>query len=419
MKVYICLIFLFCQCCFLEGQQNLFTVFGEAGTLFEEEKYEAFLPKVEQLLAITRHPVALYWTAKANAHLGNDKMAFQFLEELAKKGWAEPVDTVSLFTKYRKNKRFRKLTKRFKKNQQTIHSATKVMQFQEDTLIPEGIASHSTTQKIYLSSLAQHKIVVQTIGQPNSEKDLISSGQDSIWMVLGMKVLASRNEIWVASTSEKDSTNGYAGLFGFDLISGKLINKVILDNTQEAHLFNDLVFADENTLYLTDSKAGKVFKSIRPFTTLEEVKFKGTLYYPNGIAIDDKAENLFIADATGLYLYHIQSKILAKINEKKKTYLHQIDGLYFYKNSLIAVQGAGLNNSRITRFWLKKNKPSIKKTKILQSHHPDFVLPTTGTILNDDFYFIVNSYLRALQPDGKITNPEKLEGTFINKIPLY
>jgi hypothetical protein len=92
--------------------------------------------------------------------------------------------------------------------------------------------------------------------------------------------------------------------------------------------------------------------------------------------------------------------------------------MYFYNNSLIAIQDTGNGDDRIVRFYLDNRGQQIIKTEILQSFHPDFNIPTTGVIVKDEFYYIANSQLRNLQPDGSLTQAETLKKPLIKKLKL-
>ncbi len=102
---------------------------------------------------------------------------------------------------------------------------------------------------------------------------------------------------------KKGSLNGYAGIFQFDIASGKLLQKFVVDNKQGPHLFNDLVFSGTGDIYFTDSKAGKVWRIIPGSDTLTE--YGAGFVYPNGIALDEENKALFVADFTGLHIFDL------------------------------------------------------------------------------------------------------------------
>lgn len=231
-----------------------------------------------------------------------------------------------------------------------------------------------------------------------------------------MKVDPAGNELWVCSASEFDSLDGYSGVFVFDLKTGALKRKYVLDNKVEQHLFNDIVIDKEGNAFFTDSKPGKLFRISKGEEGLEEMS--ATFIYPNGIAIDDSGENLYVADFTGITRVHLPTNTFFQVNDNGITFLQGIDGLVFYKNSLIAIQESGHKDDRVVRFFLDQSMSAIQRAEVLQTTREDFVLPTTGTIYKDRYYYIANSFLRNLTPDRKIVQPEVLKEPLILMISL-
>ena len=235
-------------------------------------------------------------------------------------------------------------------------------------------------------------------------------------MGLGMKVSPDRKSLWVCSASENEKSNGYSGVFRFEISSGKLLQQFVMDNKKEQHLFNDIIITQTGDVYFTDSKAGKVWRIIPGSDTLTE--YATGFVYPNGIAADEEKKILFVADFTGLYMIDLSTGIRSQMNHEGKTYLNDIDGMYFYKGSLVAIQNSGNQSDRIARFYYDIEKKSITKTQVLQTFRKDFVIPTTGAIVNNELHYIANSQLRSLQPDGSLVNPEKLVKPIILKVKL-
>ncbi len=397
------------------GQVNVFDLYQRSGQFYQTEAYPAFISTTDTLLKQVRNPDLLLRMAVAHQQVGNSKIAIEYLQELAQLKICVDIDTFSVFTPLEGLTRFKKTSKKLRRNCEPINSSSLAFQLAEKTLIPEGLACHPSTGTFYLGSLAQHKVV--QCGTDQGGSDLIQSGQDGLWSVLGMKVDPQRQELWLCSATEVDAAHEDAGLFGFHLKDGSLVQKILLPETDQAHLFNDLVIT-ESKIYLTDSKAGKVWNWSRGDNTLQALNTQRDFVYPNGIAIDPSQRYLFVADAIGIRRINLIDQTEISLAPKLMAHLNGIDGLYFYENSLIAIQTAGQGSTRVVRFYLNKRLDSIRKMKILQTEHPEFVIPTTGTIYQGHFYYIANSHLRSLQPDGTIVGEEKLQGTKVFRIEL-
>ncbi|MBO9204364.1 MULTISPECIES: SMP-30/gluconolactonase/LRE family protein [Niastella] len=377
--------------------------------------YAGCIEKGSKLIKTVRYPSILYRLAECYCQADSLDKSFSLLSELAIKGLPYDVANNKNFDKLYVRKGFRTLVPLFTTIAKPVLSSENAFTLDDPGMIPEGIAATADGKRFFVSSLAQHKIVEH---MPDSrQKDFIPADCNGIWMVLGMKVSPDGKTIWVCSASEKEPYNGYSGIFGFDLATGKLVNKYILDNKDRDHLFNDLVITSDNVLYFTDSKAGKVYTlnlnegRITPLVAQDFI-------YPNGIALDEGTNTLYVADRTGITCIYLPTQVLVSMENETRGYLNYIDGLYYYKNSLIAIQSSGNDKDRVVRFNLSSSKQKIESCKVLEAFHPDYQEPTTGVIVNDDFYFIAISHVSHLQPDGTITHPEQLKKPLIKKIRL-
>jgi hypothetical protein len=93
-----------------------------------------------------------------------------------------------------------------------------------------------------------------------------------------------------------------------------------------------------------------------------------------------------------------------------------IDGLSFYKQSLIGIQNITYPVC-INQYNLNSSFDKIENARVLVSNHPLFDIPTTGVVVDDWFYFIANSQMSNLDND-KIKDPAKLKEVLIMKIRL-
>lgn len=412
---HLILLFISCWTPFLWAQNNVIELYQRSGQLYAAEDFTKFIATTDSLLTQVRSPGLLLRMAVVQQQIGEEKIAVRYLRELNKLKVCVEIDTFSVFEQLRSKKRYGRIKKAFQQNCAPINNSQLAFQLSDPKLVPEGMASDPASGDFYIGSLAKDKVV--KYDREAGEQNFTESGQDGLWSVLGMKVDPTGKELWLCSATGADPAHQDAGLFGFHLENGALINKILLPETTEPHLFNDLVFAGQK-IVLTDSDAGKLYEWTRGNQTVTELSTQTPLVYPNGIAITPDQRFIFVADVRGVRQIDLQTKTEKKLRTKIPAHLNGIDGLYFFDHSLIAVQNAGQGRTRIVRFHLNKKMDAVRKMEILQTAHPEFVLPTTGTLYNDHFYYIANSHLRNLQPDGSIIRPEELQGTKIFKIKL-
>jgi hypothetical protein len=393
--------------------QDIVSDYQKFITAHTEKKYADCIQAGEPLVKFSGHPGLQYKLAECYCQTGQLTKSLDILGSLAARGMFYNVKENKGFSPLYTDKRFIEYAETFTKNNAVIDKSVVSFVIRDSLFIPEGMAYDQSRNTFFIGSLSKHK-VIKCVGGNCTE--FVNGKDHGFWMALGMKVSPDAKSLWICSASEKDSTNGYSGIFQFDINSGKLLQKFITDNKNGPHLFNDIVIAKSGDVYFTDSKAGKLWRIFPGDDTLTE--YGSGYIYPNGIAEDEEKKNLFVADFTGLSVIDLATGKRTQLSHGGKTFLNGIDGLYFYKGSLIAIQDSGNQDDRIARFYYDLNKMTITKVEVLQTSRPDFIIPTTGAMAKGELHYISNSQLRSLQPDGSITNPEKLVNPVILKLKV-
>jgi hypothetical protein len=94
-----------------------------------------------------------------------------------------------------------------------------------------------------------------------------------------------------------------------------------------------------------------------------------------------------------------------------------IDGLYYYKGSLIGIQN-GVNPQRVIKLSLSKDLCHFDRFETIEANNPVFDEPTLGVLVKNDFYFIANSQWGAVDESGKLAPAEKLKDPTVLKVKL-
>jgi hypothetical protein len=388
--------------------------YGAFFSAYSDKEFKKAVPLGEKLVKEYDHHSILIMLAEAYAQSGEAKKSMTMLRQLAKRGLCYDISQNPNLQLLSNQTGFSELANAFKANGKPVHASRDAFQLSDASLIPENIAYHDGS--FYIGSLAKCKIVKYKDG---IETDFFR--HDSLWSVVGMKVDPDSNSIWVCTFSEKAPDSGYSSIFNIDLKTGKplgiLVEKPDAGHfVNGAHLFNDLVVTSTK-IYFTDSKRRFVYALDKKSFKLELLT-RGFIY-PNGIAIDEKGENLFIASWRGLEKFNLATKKRVDLKHNDISFTSDIDGLYYYKGTLIAVQGVtGQNDDRIVQFHLDKAQNGVEKVTVLQTWQPDFNLPTTGVVCDNQFYYIANSFVNRLNPDRTLKEPESLQRPIIKVLPL-
>ncbi len=373
--------------------------------------------------AYTLAPFNLEFTvnyARACVVTGKIKQSLTLLENVAAIGFDFGFENDSAFIKLRTQTKFKQIVNKAKENSKKTAS-NYAFSLKEKDIIPEGVTYDPRQQKFYVSSIYKRKII--GINMDGTSFDFVGESQDDLYSTLGMKVDAARNHLWVTGVlnvprpkTMNDADFGKASVYQFNLETKKLLQRYTLNDTVR-HLFNDLVIVDGN-VYLTDSENETIYKINTATQTFEPFYHWDYMFYPNGITVSQDQQYLFVAHWAGISRISLADTQSVMVQAKPTTTLTGIDGLYFYENSLIGIQNGAGPQSRIMKFELNKQMDAVTNAVVLESQNPLYNIPTSGTIVDDELYFIANSQLQNFDASGRIFPDEKMQPTYILKLKL-
>jgi sugar lactone lactonase YvrE len=369
----------------------------------EIHEVEDLLPKLPDRAA------ALFLLAHDYAQIGNVDKALSLLRECLSLDEGFDPEGDFAFTSLASHAEFRSLLDRVHRRYPVVQRAHVAFTLPEKDLVPEGLAASTTGGTLYMGSLNRRKIV--KITQKGDIFDFVKSGQYDIRPVCGLKVDGSDESLW-SNTCPDDGAG--AELLHFDS-AGKLMERFPAP-TPSQHLFNDLVLKGRQEIYLTDSLANRAYRFDRKSRAFTELQVCRAVYYPNGIALSDDGNVLYVADAFGVLKVDLRDKSCHEVVPGPSNTVSGTDGLYWYRNSLIAVQNS-LGSSRIAQFHLSNDGIHVKRKTILEYKSPLVALPTTGAIVGSKFYFMSNTQVENFK-GGKILDPTKLEPIQISVVEL-
>jgi hypothetical protein len=283
------------------------------------------------------------------------------------------------------------------------------LNFQKD-LIPEGITIDTKTQTIFLNSLRHGKIVRCSIDGSNP-KDFITDNQYDYLPGFGMIV---KGDTLYALGNSLSKKNSKSILLLLNAKTGAFINSFSPKDTTFKYL-NDLVVASNGDVFITDSESNKIYTIqakkavLEVFLDTEEVKNS------NGITISDDEKYLYLAsNKKGIRIVDRQTKRI--INESNKDFTG-IDGLKFYKKSLIGIVNAKKGDENgIYRYFLNKENTKITRKEKIFSFKDESKISTTFSISNGYMYFVLNTQIDNLDSEtGQIIDEKKLETYLLMK----
>lgn len=295
----------------------------------------------------------------------------------------------------------------------------------EKDLIPEGITYDPTTGDFYLSSIFKDKIVRVSKGKTT---DLIKTGHEGFQGGVGLHVDNKRRILWTCSGNIMGKKFRRA-IHAFDLNTMKLLKKDVHTIDTARRFYNDLAIADDGSVFITDTFDNSLWKWSLDMESPDEknigpvkLPLDAVVEFPNGIAITPDNEYLIVATARGLKRVNINTNHVEVLPKPEGSLSSAgLDGIEYYKGSIIAVQNGYDKNSdmKLVRYFLSKDHDKIEKVVVLDTGNKYFAVPTTLTIVNDEAFVIANSQLDNLDQDKlKIIAPEKLTQTVVLRYKL-
>lgn len=238
-----------------------------------------------------------------------------------------------------------------------------------------------------------------------------------------MRVDDKRKILWATTTAfpqMKDfqkADDGKSAVFKYDLKTGKLVKKYLLSNDTEKHALGDLTIAKNGDIYASDSVSPNIYRIDAKTDKLEIFLSSDNFSSLQGLAFTPDEKILFVADySKGVFRIEMKNKKIVQIAPDANTNPIAIDGLYFDRGNLIAIQN-GFNPHRIARLFLNKNFTAITKSETLEANHADFNEPTLGVMVGKDFYYIANSQWALTKEDGTLAD-DKLKEPVILRLKL-
>lgn len=359
---------------------------------YRSKDYAEFLKQIEIAdLNRPNHSRLIYNLAIAYALNGRKEAALASLERLAEMGLGLSFDKNEDLKELREDERFRSIMARVAQNLKPMNRSSRAAQLRDRSMIAESVAYDDKSKAFYVGSIHHRKIV--SVDAKGAESEFSTPG-DGLFAVLGMKVDSDRGFLWVATAAIPQmrgftpAEKGRSGVFKYDIRTRRLLKKYLLPSGEE-HMLGDVWIDPAGNVFATDSVSPDIYRidavndSIEPFITSD------VFVSLQGITGGAKKGEIYVADyAKGIFRIDLATKAITQLKPDKHVTLLGIDGLYFHRGMLIAIQN-GITPNRVAAFTIAGDR--ITKTTVLEANHADFLEPTLGVISGDDFYFVANS----------------------------
>jgi len=347
-----------------------------SGTLSDKDwpLFRAEVSRIEKLLSSAPDTAAvMYQMARTWASAKQWPETMQWLRKVADLRVGLDPSRDSVFADLRGTREFDAILSAVREATPPVGHSKPAFVVAEGDLAPENMAYDPAGKNFYLGSMRKGKVV------RCSPSGGCAQFAGSLGTVLGLKVHGSG--LWLLNNAEKESA-----LMHYDLASARVIRKYAIAGG--GHLFNDLVIATSGDVYLTDTRAGAVWRLANGSADL--TRFPGRFQAANGITLSPDERLLYVSTyPDGITVVDLKTQTATPIARPAGLCLAAIDGLYFHGSALIGIQN-GPMTPRVARFRLGRGLRSIEGFEILERRNPSFEGVTTGVVAGDEFFYMAN-----------------------------
>ncbi|TPG37654.1 hypothetical protein EAH81_19395 [Flavobacterium pectinovorum] len=405
-KIFVLLLFA------ISGFSQTKALYDKSVEAYKSKDYIQFLKLAKELDSIRpMHPTFTYNLASAYSLNGKKEESLSVLKTLVLANNTIAFEDDSDFDPIKKDKGFKDLLELKVFQSKTIESSVEKLSLSEKDLHPEGLI-YLDKHKLWLSSSIRNKKVV-SFDEKGKCTDWFT---DCSYSVFALKTDYDQKYLWITCSAIPEmkgfskEMEGKSEVLKIDITTRKLIKRYTIEGN---HVFGDLVVSKNNDIYISDSAEPIIYKIEKENLVLWK-DLRKEAFNLQGITLNKKESKIFIAD-------YLKGILAIDIKSKKETWLEfpdnvsrkGIDGLVFYKNSLIVIQN-GVVPIRIVRYKLDETENKMIDFTVLDNNRNVFNEPALATLIKNKMYFFANSpwkfYDKNFQLDeSRFENPKLFE----------
>ncbi len=392
---------------------------------YRAQDYPNFLANTQVVFGYwPNNPVIMYDLARGYCLNGDFQEAFRWLNRLAAFGVISDLQSDEDFATIKELPAFQALHQRFMQNGTPIVKSEIAFGIKEKDFIPSGLAYSPADDAFFVGSIRKRKVARFEIKR-DKVVNFILERPDSLWGVFGMQADKLSDALWLCSSGAiqaggfRPEDDGRCGVFQYNLSTAKLVKKYIMPaDPEKPHFFGHLTLSKAGDVFVSDAYSQEIYTVSRQKDRLELLIGSKDWVSLQGLALADNQTNLFVADyGDGIYNVDLKTRKFLTVACPDSINTAGITALYFYQNSLVAVQNR-MNGTRLVRFYLNQNLSEVTRSEVIEVNNPYYREPGSGVIVNDVFYYIANSQWTNFDERGRAIPHTAFVEPIILKVPL-
>jgi len=345
-------------------------------------------------------PGSLLELARAEIRVGEMADAARNLRQFARMGQSSRLlETSTEFAPVRNLAGFSEIQRTMEANRSSIGLASTAFLLSDSRLLAEDL-DYDPRAKQFLVTSVREKKIISIVNRV--VRDFAQAPDD--WPMLAVKVDSRRGLVWATEVAMQgfvfaaESDWGRSAVLCYDARNGTLLRRI---EGPRGSALGDMTLTEDGDVIVSDGEGGGVYRVLPKNDVLERLD-KGDFVSPQTPAMHPDGKSIFVPDyLRGIGLLDLASKRVQWLSTENRFALNGIDGLYFDRGRLIAVQN-GTSPERVVAFTLNATLTGIESEKIIERSTPTIGDPTHGVMVDDGFYYIANSGWDIVDDQGNV-----------------
>jgi hypothetical protein len=263
---------------------------------------------------------------------------------------------------------------------------TTALTFDVGSLDPVGLAYDAVSRRFLVGDRTQGRLIVIDEVSHHAVNLVSAASADFLARISGFAIDAKRGDLWVASTDERESA-----LHKLQLISGRVLTKIVTDAGNGPVRFEDVVVASDGTVFAVDAAGGRLFRltpGAREFEIAQDIGSTGTraLAHANG-------NTFFIGSDSALLRVDVGRRGASSLSAPTGAALGHIGRLRWHGGSLLAMQQTS-SGPRLIRLTLDDAGKAVRRLDVVDE---DVASETAGALSGEKFFYLArNGAIRSL-----------------------
>ena len=345
-------------------------------------------------------PASLLEVARAEVHVGELVEAARNLQQFARMGQStDLLETSMEFAPLHNLAGFSEIQRTIKANRASIGLASTAFLLSDSRLLAEDLDYDPRAKQFLVTSVREKKIVSVANGVVH---DFARAPDD--WPMLAIKVDSRRGLVWATEVAIEGfvfaaaSDWGRSAVLCYDLRNGKLRRRV---EGPPGSALGDMTLTEDGDVIVSDGEGGGVYRVLLENDALERLD-NGDFVSPQTPAMLPDGKHIFVPDyVRGIGRLDLATRQVQWLSTENRFALNGIDGLYFDRGRLMAVQN-GTSPERVVAFTLNATLTRIESEKIIERSTSTMGDSTHGVTVDDHFYYVANSGWDLVDDRGNV-----------------